>query len=217
MTSDSKGYLIRSTGLTSKFSMSHDVLQFQGNVWHHLITHGMDTIAYLQDSTDSSKVINVIDNLSRFTADLKTTKKAADIFYNKFDKHDLSNDSAAKAFLLDSLKDKFATIVIRKIKEEDSFAMVWLKMIKLVVAPSLDRWDIIKDKIKAASPIDYPGQNIRFLCQDYEDWAKTLQQGGQDDHALTRTMVKNVLKSKDLPPTYQYRLSHLQVQVDTAL
>ena len=112
MTSDSKGYLIRSTGLTCKFCMSDDVLQFQSTVWNHLI----------EDPTDSSKVINVIENHSRFTADLKTMKKAADIFYNKFDKHDLSNDAAAKAFLLDSLEDKFVTIVIRKVKEEDSFA-----------------------------------------------------------------------------------------------
>ena len=148
MTSDSKGYLIRSTGLTTKFSMSDDVLQFQSSVWHHLISHGMDTIAYLQDPTDTSKVITVVENHARFTADLKTTKVAADLLYSKFDKHDLSNDSAATAFLLDSLETKFATIVIRKVKEEDSFAMVWLKKIQFVVAPSLDCWDVIKERSK---------------------------------------------------------------------
>ena len=153
----------------------------------------------------------------RFSGNLKTTKVAADLFYNRYDKHDLSNDAAAKTFLLDSLEDKFAQVVWRKVKEDDSFPMVWLKLIQLAIAPSLDRWDIIKDKIKSALPTDYPGQNVRSLCQDFGDWGKALQQGGQYDHSLTRVMVKNVLKSKDLPSTYQYQLSHLQVQVDTAL
>ena len=60
MTSDSKGCFIRSTGLSVKFSMTDDVLQFQRVVWQHLITHGINTIAYLQNPIDSSEVIDVV-------------------------------------------------------------------------------------------------------------------------------------------------------------
>ena len=217
MTSDSKGYLLRSTGLSNKFGMSDDVLQFEHHVWNHLSKHGMDTITYLRDPTDPTKVIDVVRNHARFSADIKTTKKSADFFYERFDKHDQSNDSAAKDFLLDSLEEKFAKSVERKMKEGDSFALVWLKLIQLVVAPSLDRWDVYKDKIKAATPMDYPGQNVRSLCNDYEDWGSILKRGGQYDHSLSRMMVKNVLKSTDLPAPYTLKLSTLQLKLDEGL
>ena len=217
MTSDSKGYLLRSTGLTTKFGKADDVLDFEQHVWNHLTKHGLETIAYLRDPTNSSKVIDVVRNHARFAADIKTSKVSADFFYNRFDKHDLSNDSAAKMFLIDSLEEKFAKSVQRKMKEGDSFALVWLKLIQLVVAPSLDRWDVCKDKIKAATPADYPGQNIRSLCNDFEDWGSILKRGGHYDHFLTRTMVKNVLESKDLPSPYSLKLSQLQNKIDEAL
>ena len=54
----------------------------------------------------------------------------------------------------------------------------------------------------SATPQDYEGQNLRLLCNDFEDWASTLQAGGQYDQTLTRTIVKNVLKSKDLLAPY---------------
>ena len=105
----------------------------------------------------------------------------------------------------------------RRVKDDDGFVMMWLKLIQLLIAPSLDRWDIIKEKIKAASPKDYAGQNTHSLCDRYEDWGSTLPSGGQYDHSLTRIMIKNVLKSKDLPAPYTLKLSMLQNQVDDAL
>ena len=217
MTSDSKGFLIRSTGLSSKFNMTDDVLQLQQHVWKHLTSHGLDTITYLQDPTAPSSVIDVIRNHAKFSANLKTTKVSADLFASSFDEFDQSNDAAAQAFLLDSLDPKLVQSLERRVKGDDGFVMMWLRLIQLLVAPSLDRWDIIKDKIKAASPKDYAGQNIRSLCDRYEDWGSTLRSGGQYDHSLTRIMIKNVLKSKDLPAPYTLKLSMLQNQVDDAL
>ena len=217
MTADSKGFLVRSTGLSTKFKLSDDVLQLQHHVWKHLTSHGLDTIAYLRDPTDSFKVIDVVRNHARFSANIKTTKASADLFTSCFDDYDQSNDAAAQAFLLDSLDPKLVLFLERKIKDGDGFVMMWLKLIQLVVAPSLDRWDTIKDKIKAATPMDFAGQNVRELCNHFEDWSSTLRAGGQFDHFLTRTMVKNVLKSKDLPAPFTLKLSNLQERIDVAL
>ena len=98
-------------------------------MWKHLSSHGLDTISYLRDPTDSSKVLVVIKKHARFSSNLKNAKVLSTIFSKRFDEQDQSNDSAAKAFLLDSLELKFSQVLERKIKDDDSFAMVWLRMI----------------------------------------------------------------------------------------
>ena len=65
--------------------------------------------------------------------------------------------------------------------------------------------------------MDHAGQNVRLLCNQFEDWGGSLRAGGQYDHALTRTMIKNVLKSTDLPAPYTWKLSTLQNKLDEAL
>ena len=192
MTDDIKGFKIRSTGLTTKFKQDDDILVFQSHVWKHLTGHGLDTITYLQDPTDTSNVLSVVTCHARFSADLKTTKKSAEFFAERFDDFDLSNDEAAKLFLLDSLDPKLTLMLDRKVKDDEGFVMTWLRLVQLVVAPSLDRWDILKSKIRNANLKTYIGQNVRLLCNDYEDWAATLRAGGQYDHFLTRTMIKTV-------------------------
>ena len=217
MTDDVKGFKIRSTGLSTKFKQNDDLLQFQQHVWKHLTGHGLDTITYLRDPLDSSKVLSVVMSHAMFSADIKTTKKSADYFAERFDDFDRSNDEAAKLFLLDSLEPKLALLLERKVKDDDGFVLVWLRLVQLVVAPSLDRWDILKNKFRSASLKGYTGQDVRRLCNDLEDWAITLRAGGQYDHSLTRTMIKTVLESDDLPSVYRFKLSQLQLEVDEAL
>ena len=192
MTDDIKGFKICSTGLTTKFKQDDDILVFQSHVWKHLTGHGLDTITYLRDPTDTSNVLSVVTCHARFRADLKTTKKSAEFFAERFDDFDLSNDEAAKLFLLDSLDSKLTLMLDRKVKDDEGFVMTWLRLVQLVVAPSLDRWDILKSKIRNANLKTYIEQNVRLLCNDYEDWAATLRAGGQYDHFLTRTMIKTV-------------------------
>ena len=217
ITDDIKGYNIRTQGLTTKFKADGDILQFQNQVWKHLWAHGLDTISYLQDPTDSNVVIDVVRNHARFSANLKETKLLAELFLNKFDEYDKSNNAAATVFLLDSLDVTLCQSLERKMKDNETFAMTWLKLIQLVVAPSLDRWDILNEKIKSSTPMQFEGQNVRELCDKFEDLASTLRAGGQYNHALTRTMIKNVLKSKDLPAPYTLQLSTLLLKVDEAL
>ena len=85
------------------------------------------------------------------------------------------------------------------------------------MAPSLDRWDILKTKSRNASLKDYTGEDVRRLCNNLEDWAVTLRAGGQYDHSLTRTMIKIVLDSDGPPSVYRFKLSQLQLKVDDAL
>ena len=172
MTSDIKGYTLRSTGLTKKFHAKDDLLQFQGRVWKHLCDHG------LQDPTNPDQVLDIVNNYPHFMANMKLTEELCDSFRKKFDEFDMSNDSAAKAFFLNSLDDKVATSLERRGKTSDGFVMTWIRLILLILPPSLDRFDILKDKIKSTNLENYAGQNVRELIDQYIDWATNLKAAG---------------------------------------
>ena len=118
VTEDVKGFNVRSKGLKEKFSKTDDVLHFQAHVWKHLWAHGLDTISYLQDPSDTSRLLNVVEHHPKYTSDLKKTAVLADKFRNEFDDFDKSNDEAAKSFLLNSLENKLSAAVERKLKEK---------------------------------------------------------------------------------------------------
>jgi hypothetical protein len=104
-----KGYNHRRTGLTTKFNPSSDWTVFQTAVWNHLRDSGMDTIAYLKDPEDDKKMSNVVKSHARYTVDSAKTLCAEQVA--KYDKHDRTNDVAAKAFLLASIEESLSNRV----------------------------------------------------------------------------------------------------------
>ena len=98
---------------------------------------------------------------------MKNYSRLSQLFAEKFDSFDQSNDSATRFFIPDSLEGKLALALERKIKDNDTFVVVWLKLLQLLLSPSMDLWDIFKDKIKNATPMNYEGQIIRDLCNDF--------------------------------------------------
>ena len=217
MTSDIKGYSVRSTGLIEKFKSSSDVLRFQGRVWKHLTAHGLETISYLRDPTNEDEVLDVVNSYPLYMGNMKKSQELIKLFRNKFDSFDMSNDSAAKTFLIDSLDDKLAASLERRVRADDGFVQAWLKLIQLVLPPSLDRFDVLKDKIKSTTLTKYQGQDVRALTDDYVDWATNLQAAGQYEHTLTRTMVRNVMRSNDLPAQYSLKLSQMMLDLEESL
>ena len=77
----SKGQHYRTQGLSSKFSRTKDLMTFQEKVMDHLVDHGLDTITYLTDPGDSSKLVSVLTDHGRFNlkegVKLRTTYQAS--------------------------------------------------------------------------------------------------------------------------------------------
>ena len=136
VTDDVKGFNLRSKGLKERFGAKEKKLVFQNHVWSHLRSHGLDTISYLPDPANESKVVDVIHNHARFSNNMKNSLKLSRFFSAKFDNLDQANDSAARFFLLDSLEGKLELALERKIKDDDTFAIVWLNLLQLLVSPS---------------------------------------------------------------------------------
>jgi hypothetical protein len=73
-----KAYKHRATGLTDKFEDNGDLSYFAEEFWRHLLTTGMDTIAYLPDP-ESAAMMSVVTHHSRFTLAHVTTSAAAQV------------------------------------------------------------------------------------------------------------------------------------------
>jgi hypothetical protein len=96
---DVKGYNHRKSGLSVKFNKTDMLIPFKNVIWNHLKDNGLDTIAYLPDLRNEMSC--VIYDHSRYT--LESARMASGVQMALYDKYDNTNNTAAIAFLLDSL------------------------------------------------------------------------------------------------------------------
>jgi hypothetical protein len=126
---DCKGYNQRKTGLSDKFNKTDKLIPFKKRVWTHLKDNGLDTITYLPDMRNEMSC--VIHDHSRSTLDSARTASLVQVAL--YDKYDVTNDSAAIAFLLDSLSPALGEIMWEKLEETDSFHVVWLELMNEIL------------------------------------------------------------------------------------
>ena len=67
VSSAQKGYNFRRRGHKTLFKSADDLIGYQNIVWNHLKDTGMDSIAYLRDPTDGTKMTNVVKAHARYT------------------------------------------------------------------------------------------------------------------------------------------------------
>ena len=185
--SDTKPYNFRIRGLRTLFDKSNPVEQFLEDVSEHLLTCGMDSIAYLPDPADPTHMESVVTHHGRFSLDY--TIKASNDIKTKWDSFDIANDKAAKRFLINSLKSSFKTRMNKIIKEDDTFATVWIKIMKKVYINSKEYFDSIENKIKALDPRNYPGQKMDDWVADIRVQVQLLSNSGQYDHNLSQDIL----------------------------
>jgi hypothetical protein len=89
-----KGYNYRRTGMTTPFSQTSNLVDFQNEVWDHLTDCGMDSIAYLPDPEDSLMMTNVVKSHSRYTIQTAKTLGAPQLLL--YDKYDKNNDNITR-------------------------------------------------------------------------------------------------------------------------
>ena len=211
-----KGYNHRRTGLSTQFTPSSDLAVFQTAIWNHLVDTGMDTIAYLQDPEDSTKMTNVVKSHARYTVD--TAKLLSTVQVAKYDKYDRTNDVAAKAYLLASIESSLSNKVEEKLEDTDSFPIAWLQLIKTIQSTSVERFEDIKQAIKKRHPSQYAGENLEQLAADFRRDARELTTAGQYDHNLTLTMLKIfLLAGGSGNEDYRFPSRSVKQDVDKAL
>ncbi len=211
-----KGSVYRTQGLDTKFLASHSIHKFQKDVWNHLVLHGLDTIAYLNDPFSPSVMINIVENHPRFCHNHEEAVILSKKGNENFDDWDKENDADARQFLLNSLDDSLLEALKHHIQPEFSFATVWLYLIHHVITTSSARFDDIKAAIRNMSPLQYEAQNITQLTNDYIDKFKELESGGQMDYNLIISVLQS-LRSAHGPDIYKHSLLNLETKAEYAI
>jgi hypothetical protein len=153
-------------------------LDFTEIVETYLQRNELDSITYLPDPQDPSKMIFIIQHYSKF--ELQTTIEASRYLRKtKFDRYDRNNDDSARNWLLNSLDPELKDDVTKRVKSSDGFCVNWLQMIRLVQSTSFNRFETIKREIQQDLTIfKFPGQSVKDLASAFMAKAKELENFG---------------------------------------
>ena len=147
--SSQKSTKFRETSLDTKFGRNDHLLDFIDTVKDYLRRTGMDTIAYLPDPADATKMICVLDQYSKY--DLQPAITAARALGVKFDRYDRNNNSSAKLWLLDSISDDLKKEIKDRLTQTDGFVAHWLQLIHQIQSVSFNRLVVSKTKLNTNS------------------------------------------------------------------
>ena len=206
----------RVKGLTKRYDSKHRLADFQDSIWEHLVNVGLDTVAYLNDPRDNSRVLNVIKNHAQFTGDLETAIRSSQTLYQKFDDWDKKHDMEAKTFLLNSLSEELKRDFkpFHK-KAEDTLAITWLKLVHFLVNSNSKNFDKLKDVIRHLRPQQYPGQDIEKMAADFISKSEELINGGYFDYSLVLNMVDGFLcATPDVKGTFHHTMNDLRRNIE---
>ena len=188
----SKAQHYRTTGLETKFTRSSDLLVFQKKVMDHLEINGLDTVTYLLDPQDPTRMITIINEHAKFSVAGAGVAEALQA--GKYDTYDNENINDAKRFLLDSLDETLLKQVHETCESKDTFITYWMQLMLILRPISIEQYDTIKNRLKGRKIKDYAGENVETLASDFlSDW-KELDGAGMYDHNLTHTMIKIIME-----------------------
>lgn len=169
----------RRKGLPDPFKTTSNLATFQKRVFSHLHAYGLETITYLPNPRDPLKMVTVVENHAKFTADIdKSLAKCAEI-QAKFDSLDRTCDDDAKTFFLASVSEETQQRFMQYVEKSDSFAAMWLRFVKQVASMNSEVFAGMKSKIKAIRPQDYAKQDIEAMSRDYIKLAESLDNAGR--------------------------------------
>jgi hypothetical protein len=220
--SSQKSTSFRENGLEAKFKKGDHLLDFIDVVDQYFTRTGMDTITYLPDADDVSKMISVIGDYSKFNLQTTVMMSSAQIRKTSFDRYDRNNDDSARNWLLASVDDSLKKDISERLSLFDGFASHWLQMIHLIESTSYKRFTNIKEDIERLTVHQFPGQSVKDLAGAFLTKAKELDNHGFYEHRLTLVMLDSFLEgggsNADIH-TAQYRhvLFQLRQDLDKAL
>jgi hypothetical protein len=205
-------------GLETKFTRKSHLLHFIDGVTTYMEERtGMDTIAYLPDPFDPTKVASVVTQYSQF--DLQDAIIAArQLRSTEFDPYDYNNDESAKNWFMNSIDPELKKDIIDRMSSIDGFVCYWLQMIALIQSTSFNPYESIKRDIQDKLTIfRFPQQSVKALSTEFFSRAKELDDHGFYEHRLTLRMLNRFLEgggSAADVSTAQYRYTLFQLPQD---
>ena len=191
---DAKSYQFRIKGVAKKLdsTLSTPLNTFISIFMKHMKLHGMDTITYLPDPGDSTKVCSIVTHYTRFKLD-NVTVMSKTLYNNDFDDYDKANDQSAQSFLTNSISSELYLEVENTIELDDTFVIMWMKVLQLIHRNTHQFFTGIENQIRAGEPVTAPvcnpGQQMDKWCAHIRRLVLVLYNSGQYDHKLTETII----------------------------
>ena len=160
---------------SSRFSEKDDLDDFCKQLKQAFNNNGLDTIAHRNDPSNYSSMINVLEEYPRLYS--KTIRTCTEAIYKKWDKFDKDNDESARKFLYASLKDNLRKRLEGKIKDDDTFADIFMVFIEMMRPYSTDLFNSIEKKVEGIHPRDFDGQNITKMVEKLRPLIQRLVKG----------------------------------------
>ena len=201
-----------------KFKKGSDIGQFAKDFLKLLEQRGLDTVTYLPDPLDPSKMLSVITDYPRFDQDLVVSQSK--LIVNKWDKMDRHNDEEVTELLLKVLHPDLAADLKKK-TDGKKCVVVWMKMIQKTQDVSINDVNTLRAEIKKLRLVNYSGQNVELLTTAFTTIAKKLDAKKQYDNLDTLTYLNQALSAGD--PTdknlaiYRTELTALKAKLEKAL
>ena len=207
-----KKYTERVTGLTEEYDKkTGDFARLQDDLVKHLEMHGMDTIAYLANPSNSSEMLHIVTEHPKFTNQKVRELMAAQLLL--YDKYDKSNDACARDYLLDCLEHQFRREVEEQSRDAQSFPELFMAHVRILTG---DSREIVKGEMRSLVPQNYPGHDITLMTKDFAIKARSLTATGLYDHGLTATFLQNIILAQ-WPETPKFALLTLKQKVQEAV
>ena len=195
--SATKGECYRRQGLEPQLSLKgktlHSFNYFRDKLVEHAECHGMDTILYLPDPADTTRMIIITTYYSKFTID--SARDAMTKLTPLWDQCDWRNNRDLMACLMNSLDSRSEQLVLdHKLDTDDTFVVIWMIMLRSIASVSITRHTDLKDKLRGLEPAQFSGHNIFSFGLAVKRICQELQDADQWEHYLTLSLVKNLLK-----------------------
>ena len=201
-------------GMETKFNRNGDLLTFQKKIEKHFEQYGLDTITYMVDPSDPTKVVSVLDAHSRFNKS-DGVREGNNLMITHYDTYDMDNNTNAKDYLLNSISSELEKQLYQNCSKDCSFIEMWLNLVHIVKSVSINRFERIKKQINLRKISDYASENIEELVTNYYDDWEELHDAKMYDFKLNLTMLTTIMEAGN--EEFRYPLRDLKLRLKKKL
>ena len=140
---------------------------FVDEFYRELQKRGLETVTFIINNDELDPTMkSVVKDHSCFQISIDDSIQTAEVYNDGYDSFCPYNSDAAYTFLLNSIDYNLRQRLWQLQQNGDSFAVLWLRFVRMVQPKSVNHFENIKHKLINLKPTSYPNQNIALLIND---------------------------------------------------
>ncbi|EEC45027.1 predicted protein [Phaeodactylum tricornutum CCAP 1055/1] len=159
------------TKLFSKSDTSYLQTTWIADQVKHFREGGLNSVMYRPSIADPTDMVNVMEHHEQVT--LTHVLEVEEDVCSKWDAYSCYNNKASSNRILNSISAELSEELRLRMLPTDTAAVLWMRVMKLVVDGSIEHYNRQKDALCALSPLSEPGQNVhtysgkvRLICNE---------------------------------------------------